>query len=564
MDKCFSKSVCNILKTAEQEMFSCHHPYVGTEHLLLSLLKVPKISNICYKYKLNYNNFKDELIKVMGMAKKKSEVILYTPLLKLVIDKAYNRAYDENKELDELYLFASLMDEDEGIALRILDNMSISPKMLLKEVNKPHLVYELGISLNDRCSDRVFLRDKEINDVFEILLRKNKNNPLLIGHSGVGKTAIVEEIAYRIKNGMVPEKLKDYEIIMINTSTLVAGTKYRGEFEERVNNLIKEVKSAKNIILFIDEIHTLVKTGASDGSIDAANILKPYLARGEIKVIGATTTEEYNAYIKKDPALVRRFSTITISEPSSEDMEVILNNVKVNYEKYYGLKINKNCLKKIIEVADKMMPNLYNPDKCIELLDKVCSRKVLDNYNLDSKSKVIDTQDIMKVVNVVDFKTIDDEVYDNIYGQLKEEFNELIVKNVINLLKDKKNSNKYMILNGNSYEEKSKLLGKIASKLKVKEIVINCLDYSDEYTISKFINSNYLYNLVEETPSAFIIFNNYNECNRIMYNYINSLISNGYVTNELNEKVYLSSCVLFILNNENMSSLGFNNKLLFV
>lgn len=564
MDKCFSKSVCNILKTAEQEMFSCHHPYVGTEHLLLSLLKVPKISNICYKYKLNYNNFKDELIKVMGMAKKKSEVILYTPLLKLVIDKAYNRAYDENKELDELYLFASLMDEDEGIALRILDNMSISPKMLLKEVNKPHLVYELGISLNDRCSDRVFLRDKEINDVFEILLRKNKNNPLLIGHSGVGKTAIVEEIAYRIKNGMVPEKLKDYEIIMINTSTLVAGTKYRGEFEERVNNLIKEVKSAKNIILFIDEIHTLVKTGASDGSIDAANILKPYLARGEIKVIGATTTEEYNAYIKKDPALVRRFSTITISEPSSEDMEVILNNVKVNYEKYYGLKINKNCLKKIIEVADKMMPNLYNPDKCIELLDKVCSRKVLDNYNLDSKSKVIDAQDIMKVVNVVDFKTIDDEVYDNIYGQLKEEFNELIVKNVINLLKDKKNSNKYMILNGNSYEEKSKLLGKIASKLKVKEIVINCLDYNDEYTISKFINSNYLYNLVEETPSAFIIFNNYNECNKIMYNYINSLISNGYVTNELNEKVYLSSCVLFILNNENMSSLGFNNKLLFV
>ncbi len=564
MDKCFSKSICNILKTAEQEMFNCHHPYVGTEHLLLSLLRVPKISNMCYKYKLSYNNFKQELIKVMGMAKKKSETILYTPLLKLIIDKAYNKAYDENKELDEIYLFSTLIGEDEGIALKILNNMNIDTQMLLKEVNKPRLVYELGVNLNDRCTDRVFLRDKEINQIFEVLLRKNKNNPLLIGHSGVGKTAIVEEIAYRIKNGMVPEKLKKYEIIMINTATLVSGTKYRGEFEQRVNTLINEVKNAQNIILFIDEIHTLVKTGASDGSIDAANILKPYLARGEIKVIGATTTEEYNAYIKKDPALVRRFSAITISEPSKEDMEIILNKVKVNYEKYYGLKINKNCLKNIIEVADKMMPNLYNPDKCIELLDKVCSRKILENYNSNSKIQKINIEDINKVINIVDFKMINEELYDNIFRELKEDFNENIVKNVINLLKDKNNSNKYMILDGNNYEEKSKLLNEIAKKLNVKQIVINCLDYNDEYSIHKLINNNYLYNLVEEYPNAFIIFNNYNECNKIMYNYINSLMMNGYVTNDINEKVYLNNSVVFILNNENLSSFGFNNKLLFV
>ena len=382
MDKCFSKSVCNILKTAEQEMMNCHHPYVGTEHLLLSLLKTQKISSICYKYKLTYQKFKDELIKVMGMASKKSEVILYTPLLKLIIDKAYNRAYDDNKELDELYLFSALISEDDGIALRIMDNMNVDTDALVKEINKPHLIYELGVSLNDKVSDRVFLREKEINAIIEVLLRRNKNNPLLTGHSGVGKTAIVEELAKRISEGKVPSKLKDYEIVMINTSTLVAGTKYRGEFEARVNSLIKEVKNAKNIILFIDEIHTLVKTGASDGSIDAANILKPYLARNNISCIGATTINEYNKFIRNDKALNRRFSPILIKEPTYNQTLNILENTKKYYEKFHNVKISKQQIKMIVDMSNKYIKNRSEPDKSLEILDTICTKtKLINNTN---------------------------------------------------------------------------------------------------------------------------------------------------------------------------------------
>ena len=559
MDKCFSKSVCNILKTAEQEMMNCHHPYVGTEHLLLSLLKTQKISSICYKYKLTYQKFKDELIKVMGMASKKSEVILYTPLLKLIIDKAYNRAYDDNKELDELYLFSALISEDDGIALRIMDNMNVDIDALVKEINKPHLIYELGVSLNDKVSDRVFLREKEINAIIEVLLRRNKNNPLLTGHSGVGKTAIVEELAKRISEGKVPSKLKDYEIVMINTSTLVAGTKYRGEFEARFNSLINEVKNAKNIILFIDEIHTLVKTGASDGSIDAANILKPYLARGEIKVIGATTTEEYNTYIKKDPALARRFTQIKINEPTDADMEEILNKVKGNYEKYYNLKISKKIVNKIIEVSSKYLPNAYNPDKCIELLDKTCSKKILSNFSNKKSNAEITDNDIMEALNVTNFNNINEDMYKSIFEQLKDNCNENLVKNIINLLKDEKCKNKYMYLNGDNPKEKRKLIKTISQKLGVNLIEINCLDYNDEYSISKFINSNYLYNLLEDQSNSFIIFNNYDSCNKVMYNLINSMLVNGFITNNINEKIYLSNAVMFIFNNQSLSNLGFNN-----
>ena len=557
MDKCFNKSVCNILKVAEKEMLDCHHPYVGTEHLLLSLLKNHNISNICYKFKLTYKGFKDELLKVIGSANKKSEVILYTPLLKIVIDNAYNKAYDDHKDMDEFYLLSSLLDEQDGIALRVASNMGVDIDSLVKEINKPSLIYELGVSLNDKVTDRVYLRDNEINEIMGILLRKNKNNPLLIGHSGVGKTAIVEELAKRIKEGKVPNMLKNYEIVLINTSTLIAGTKYRGEFESRVNNLVKEVIKCKNIILFIDEIHTIVKTGASDGSIDAANILKPYLARGEIKVIGATTTEEYNEYIKKDPALVRRFTPVVINEPNLKDMEIIMNKVKKSYEEYYNLKIDKKCINYLIEMTNKYLPHSYNPDKSIELLDTVCSKKILDN-----SGTILTKDDIFKCISSrINMINVDNNKLINIYNELKEEYNEKNLFNIINLISDDK-LNKYMILNGDN-KTKNKLIKTIANKLNINLINIDCKEYNDEYNINKLLNNNYLYNKLEENPYSFIVFNNYDESNKILYNMINTMITNGYITNNNNEKLYLNNSIIFIMNSKEKNSLGFNNNLLF-
>ena len=564
MDKCFNKSICRILEIAEQEMLNCHHPYVGTEHLLLALLKNNNIREICIKYNLTYKNFKKELIKVIGMASKESVNILYTPLLKIVIENASKKANKEQKELDEFYLLSSLLNEQDGIALQIVSNMGVDTESLTKEINKPSLIYELGVSLKEKESDRVYLRDKEINEVMEILLRKNKNNPLLIGHAGVGKTAIAYELAHMIKEGNVPDKLKNKEIVLINTSTLIAGTKYRGEFELRVNNLIKEVMKCKNIILFIDEIHTIVKTGASDGSIDAANILKPYLARGDIKIIGATTYEEYNEYIKKDPALVRRFTPVMVNEPSNKDMLTIMDKVKKNYESFYDLKINKNTIKYLIDITDKYLPNLYNPDKCIEILDTVCSKKLIDMYKDNSKNKIISNEDIYDVIkNRVNISTLREDKIDELYDELKEKYNEKIVKNIVNLIKDNK-FNKYMILDGLDKNNKIKIIKYISSKFNINMININCEEYNDDYSLSKLLSNDYLYNKLEEYPFSFIVFNNYDEANKVLYNLIKTMINSGYITNSLNKKLYLNNSIIFLLNNKEESNLGFNNNLSFI
>ena len=564
MDKCFNKSVCRILEIAEQEMLNCHHPYVGTEHLLLALLKNNNISEICIKYNLTYKNFKKELIKVIGMASKESVNILYTPLLKIVIENASKKANKEQKELDEFYLLSSLLNEQDGIALQIVSNMGVDTESLTNEINKPSLIYQLGVSLNEKESDRVYLRDKEINEVMEILLRKNKNNPLLIGHAGVGKTAIAYELAHMIKEGNVPDKLKNKEIVLINTSTLIAGTKYRGEFELRVNNLIKEVMKCKNIILFIDEIHTIVKTGASDGSIDAANILKPYLARGDIKIIGASTYEEYNEYIKKDPALVRRFTPVMVNEPSNKDMLTIMDKVKKNYESFYDLKINKNTIKYLIDITDKYLPNLYNPDKCIEVLDTVCSKKLIDMYKDNSKNKIISNEDIYDVIkNRVNISTLREDKINELYDELKEKYNEKTVKNIVNLIKDNK-FNKYMVLDGLDKNNIIKIIKYISSKFNINMININCEEYNDDYSLSKLLSNDYLYNKLEEYPFSFIVFNNYDEANKVLYNLIKTMINSGYITNSLNKKLYLNNSIIFLLNNKEESNLGFNNNLSFI
>ena len=557
MKNCYNSETNKILKIAEKEMLSCHHPYVGTEHLLLSLLKNKNISKICYKYNLNYYNYKKNLLNIIGSASKESKYILYTPLLRLVINKARENSDKDNKELDEYYLLSSLLSYKDGIGYSIVNNMGIDLDALTLELNNQGVLSEFGTVLNDEATDKIYLRDKEITNIMEVLLRKNKNNPLLIGHAGVGKTALVKELARRIKVGDVPVELKNKKIISVQVSTLISGTKYRGEFEARVNDLIKECIKNKNIILFIDEIHTIMKTGSSEGAIDAGNILKPYLCSGDIKIIGATTISEYNEYIKKDQALLRRFTPIMVNEPSLKDMEFILNKVKKSYEVYYKLKINKNIVNYIICNTDKYMPNLYNPDKSIEVLDTVCSKKILDNYVNKSKDmniKMIDVDNLIKErVNIIN---IDDNKFNEVKCELEKKYNELIVKNIMNIIRDNK-FNKYMFLNGES-KSKEKIISYIANKLGINLININCLEFNDEFGVNKLINNNYLYNKIDENPYSIICFNNYDKAGRIIRNLVDSMISNGYISNMNNEKVYLNNSIIFVFNNEETSRIGFN------
>ena len=313
----FEEEARKVLLMAKKEMKELKHPYVSSEHLLLAILKTDnEVTKKLKEYDLTYDILKKEIIKIIGMGTKESDYLLYTPLLRRIIENACIDAKENNNNVVTInHLFSSLLEEGEGVAIRILLGMNIDVDQLYTEftyrvVNRRGasklLLEELGVDLNRKAIegllDPITGRDKEIRRVLEVLSRRTKNNPLLIGEAGVGKTAIVEGIASLIVNGEVPLSLKNKRIISLDMGTCVAGTKYRGEFEERVNKILKEIEENDDIILFIDEVHTLVGAGGAEGAIDASNIFKPALARGTLRCIGATTIEEYNKFIEKDSA----------------------------------------------------------------------------------------------------------------------------------------------------------------------------------------------------------------------------------------------------------------------
>ena len=550
MDKCFNKDVCMILKSAEGEMLNLRHPYVGTEHLLLALLKRDRVKKICYKFNLTYSGFRDELVRLIGQASKKSEVILYTPLLKLVIDNAYNKSYDEHKEMDELYLLSSLFGESDGIALRVAYNMGVDTDALVKELDKPKILSSIGVCLTDKEIDKIYLRDKELDEVMEILLRKGKNNPLLVGDPGVGKTAIAYELARRIKCGNVPDRLKGKEVYLVSTSSLVSGTKYRGEFEERVNGLINEVIRNGNIILFIDEIHTIMKTGSSEAGVDGANILKPYLARNDLKIIGATTKREYDEYLKKDGAFARRFAKVIVNEPSLKDTITILNKLKKSYEEFYNLKINSNVIKYLVDLCDKYLPNSYNPDKSIDILDTSLSK-----IALEGKKRILTKEDVYEVISKrCNISLVSDENLDKVRAVLSDKYSEVLADNVVKMFKCRDKS-KYMVFSGS--DEKRRAPFDIGKCLGVNVIDIDCALYNDEYSLNKFVSTNYLYNKISENPFSLVVFDNYNKRGRVLDNIIRMMKDKGYIENSMNERLYLDKSVMFLIDEEVNNKVGF-------
>ena len=400
----FNEEAQDILNKAKLEMLDLRHPYVGTEHLVLSILNNNnEMSEKLNKYNLTYNNFKKQIIDIIGKGTKKSEFLLYTPLLKKVIENAILDSKDNNNgEVTPNHLFSALLDVGEGIAIRIFIGMNLDLDEMYdeftskiyeskKQKNKKLIIDELGTDLTEKAKqnliDPVIGRENEINMIQEILCRRNKNNPLLIGEPGVGKTAIVEQLANLIVNNKVPPKLKNKRIISLDMASAVAGTKYRGEFEERMKKILEEIESHDDIILFIDEIHTLIGAGGAEGAIDASNILKPALARGKIKCIGATTTQEYKKHFEKDKALDRRFQIINIEEPSIEKTKEILLKLKPIYEDYHNVIIKDEIIDKIISLTEKYLYNRYRPDKQIDILDEVCSKVNIKENNINQKEE---------------------------------------------------------------------------------------------------------------------------------------------------------------------------------
>ena len=406
----FSEEAQKALILAKKEMNNLRHPYVGSEHLFLSILSMKdlEITKVLASYNITYEVFKSELIRIVGVGKNANQWFLYTPLLKRVIETAILNSKEKGEvEVSVNELLLAILEEGEGVAIRLLIGLNIDvdeiynsiskdSKVSNKAIHKKLLVEDFAVNLNKKVVgnevDPVIGRDDEIKSLIEILCRRGKNNPLLIGEAGVGKTAIVEELARRIVEGNVPKPLKGKTILSLPMANLVAGTKYRGEFEERVSKILKELEENDDIIVFIDEVHTIVGAGGAEGAIDASNIIKPALARGKIRVIGATTTYEYHNFIEKDKALNRRFQIIMIEEPTKDKTKEILKKLKPLYEAYHFVSISDDIIDLIVELSSTYIYEYYQPDKSIDILDEVCTKASLLESKNDTELLKINTK----------------------------------------------------------------------------------------------------------------------------------------------------------------------------
>ena len=441
----FSEEAQRVLVDAQKEMSELKHPYIGSEHLLLAILKNnQELVNKFKKYKITYKSFKEELINLVGIGDNTPDLLLYSTTLKTILENVIIESRETGDEISVNELLLSLLNEGEGKAIRILLSLGVDINKLYSDISekrkikqkksKKLIVEELGVDLTKRAKnnelDSVIGRDIELNRVIEILSRRTKNNPLLIGEAGVGKTAIAEELARRIVSGNVPMPLKNKRIISVDMACTVAGTKYRGEFEERIKKMVKELEDNDDVIIFIDEIHTLVGAGGAEGAIDASNILKPALARGKLKLIGATTISEYKKFIEKDNALDRRFQKVFVEEPDKSNLKNILMNLKSIYEAYHGVKIEEKLIDKIIELSDRYIYDRCEPDKSIDILDEVCTKVSLKEAK--EEKEIIKLSDCLTKIQKEKNNAIINQNYDKAYS-LKEDEEELQSK--INKLK---------------------------------------------------------------------------------------------------------------------------------
>ncbi|MFH0768602.1 MAG: ATP-dependent Clp protease ATP-binding subunit [Chloroflexota bacterium] len=395
----FSERARRVLTSAQEEAQRLNHSYIGTEHILLGLIREEEgaAAKVLNNLGVSLSKVRSAVEYIVGRGEKAvtNEVGL-TPRAKRVIELAIDEArYLSHNYIGTEHLLLGLLHEGEGVAAGVLESFGITldkareettrvisqgtgRSKLTRTASRTQLLDQLGIDLTAAARagklDPVIGRAKEIERVTQILSRRTKNNPALIGEPGVGKTAIVEGLAHHIVAGDVPDTLKDKRLITLDMAGVVAGTKYRGEFEERLKKILDEIKTAGNCMLFIDEFHTIVGAGAAEGAVDAASILKPSLARGEIQCIGATTLDDYRKHVERDPALERRFQPVLVEEPSVEETLEILRGIKGRYEEHHKLTISDEALSSAATLASRYIPDRFLPDKAIDLIDEASSR----------------------------------------------------------------------------------------------------------------------------------------------------------------------------------------------
>ncbi|HHY71824.1 MAG TPA: ATP-dependent Clp protease ATP-binding subunit [Bacillus bacterium] len=414
----FTERAQKVLALAQEEAVRLGHSNIGTEHILLGLIREGEgiAAKALIALNLGPEKIQEEVEGLIGRGDEVSQTIHYTPRAKKVIELSM----DEARKLGHSYvgtehILLGLIREGEGVAARVLNNLGVSLNKARQQVlqllgsnestssghssgavvnaNTPtldSLARDLTQIAREGSLDPVIGRGKEIQRVIEVLSRRTKNNPVLIGEPGVGKTAIAEGLAQQIVQNEVPEILRNKRVMTLDMGTVVAGTKYRGEFEDRLKKVMDEIRQAGNIILFIDELHTLIGAGGAEGAIDASNILKPSLARGELQCIGATTLDEYRKYIEKDAALERRFQPIQVGEPTKEETILILHGLRDRYEAHHRVTITDEAIEEAVKLSDRYISDRFLPDKAIDLIDEAAAKVRLRSYTAPPNLKELE------------------------------------------------------------------------------------------------------------------------------------------------------------------------------
>ena len=422
----YNNYASRVLERAAQDAASCHQKYIGTEHLVLGLLSEPESlsGRVLYENSLTYENFLEAVLgESAALGDNTSQTFLgYSPKAEHVLSASEEEALRLHaKQIGTEHILLALIKERDCIALRLIKGMNINVKKIYIDVltatgidmtraqkeyqsltapkknkRKNSMISSYCVDLTQKVKDGrldpIVGRRQEIERIIQILSRRTKNSPCLVGEPGVGKTAIVEGLAQWIIRGEVPEMLWEKKVMTLDLPGMIAGSKYRGEFEERIKKLLQEVISRGDILLFVDEIHTMIGAGGAEGAIDASNIMKPFLARGEIQLIGATTREEYRKYIEKDAAFERRFQPVTVEEPSEEEAIAILKGLKYRYEQHNQVQYTAGANKEALELYERYISDRFLPDKAIDVMDEAASKKKVGLYTMSDEMRTLEEQ----------------------------------------------------------------------------------------------------------------------------------------------------------------------------
>lgn len=576
----FDEQAQKAIVVAESIAFDLGHNNVGSEHLLLSLLKISdcKLRDLVKEYGVNEKNIYEDIKRLFGTNDDQPFYMEYSDAVKNILETAVEITNKQNKSKVTLNILTiSLLKNAECVAHELLKKYHVDFDDIIYQLNEnSELETKLDqipslVNLNKKVKQSEHLiigRKKELEKLCMILSKKEKNNALIIGEAGVGKSALVEKLAYLINQNKVNDGLKKKIIYELSLSSIVAGTKYRGEFEEKLRKIIDKVKDMNNVIIFIDEIHNIIGAGGAEGAIDAANILKPYLARKDLTIIGATTTEEYYQHFEKDQAMNRRFSVITLKENTKEETLEILQKTKLFYERFHQIEVNDEVLTYLVENVDRYIKNRTFPDKAIDIFDLACVKARFKQQHIITKKivkEVIEEYTSIKINDNYDFENIKAKLNQKIVGQNKA------IEQIVNQLKLSKDSlqPKVMMFLGNSGVGKSETAKELARLLSRKLIRLDMSEYRDSSSVQKIIGAapgyvgydkpSLLLGQLQTYPKSVLLLDEVDKASPDVLSLFLQVFDEGYLEDSHKRKVYFNNTIIIMTSNKGVvkNQLGF-------